>query len=64
MKRASVDVLHNQENLLVALKRLVELSEALVVDLLHNLDLSFHALPPVWLKELEFLIDLDCDLLV
>lgn len=35
-----------------------------MVNLLHDFDLSFHALPSVWLLQLELLVDLDCNLLI
>lgn len=46
------------------LKRFIQLGEALVIDLLHDLDLALHALAPVWLEQLELLVDFDCNLLV
>ena len=64
MQGPTVDVLHDKEHLLVRLKRFIQLGEALVIDLLHDLDLALHALAPVWLEQLELLVDFDCNLLV
>ena len=64
MQRATVDVLHDQEDLLVRLESLVQLREAVMVDFLHDFDLSLHALAPVGLKQLELFVYLDSDLLV
>jgi hypothetical protein len=35
-----------------------------MVNLFHDLDLSFYALSAVWLQQLKLLVDFDCDLLV
>ena len=35
-----------------------------MVNLFHNFDLSFDTFPPIWLKQLELLINLDSDLLI
>ena len=64
VQRAAVDVFHDQEDLLVGLERFVELREALMVYLFHNLYFPFDALPPIRLQQFEFLIYLDSDFLV
>ena len=47
MQRASIDVFHDKEDLLVTLKSLEELCKALMINLFHNLDLSFHTLSAI-----------------
>jgi len=64
MQRPSVDILHNEENLLVRLEGFVQLCEAFMVDFLHNLDFSLDALAAVGFEQLELIVDLHCDLLV
>ena len=64
VKGAAIDVLHDEEDLLVRFKCLKELRQALVIDLLHDLDLSLHALPSVWLKQFELFINLHRYLLI
>lgn len=64
MERASIDVLHYEEDLLVGLKSLEEFGQTLVVQFLHYFDLSLHTLPPVGFQQLQLIINLHCDLLV
>lgn len=64
MERAAIDVFHDKKNLLVRLKRLKELCKALMINLLHNLDLPLDALATIGLEQLELLVNFDCDLLV
>ena len=46
----SVDVLHDQEDLLVRFKRLVQLGDVLMLELLHDLHLSLDTLSSVRFK--------------
>lgn len=64
MEGASVDVLHDQEHLLVRLECLVEFGQAVVVDLLHDFYFPFYTFPAVRLKQLELVVNLDCNFLV
>mgnify|MGYP006110234909 CR=1 FL=1 len=64
VQRAAIDVFHYQEDLLVRLERLIELREALMIDLLHDLYFSLHTFPPIWLQQFEFLVNLDSNLLI
>lgn len=48
----------------MALKCLVKLSQALMVNFFHNLNLPLHTLASVWLEQLEFFINLDSNLLI
>ena len=64
VKTASVDVLHDEEHLLVGFESFIEFGNVLMVQFLHDFHFSLHTLSSVWLKQLELLIDFDCDLLV
>ena len=64
MQTATIDELHNQENLLMGLKGFVKLSNVGVVQLLHNLHFSLDTLSPVGLHQFDLLVYFDSDLLV
>lgn len=64
VQRAAVDVFHDQEDLLVRLECLVELREALMINLLHDLYFSLDTFPSIWLQQFEFLVNFDSNLLV
>ena len=64
MKAATIHVLHDQEDLLVRLEDLVELCNVDMIQLLHDLHLSFHTLASVRLHQLELLVNLHSYLLV
>ena len=64
VQAASVDILHHEENLLVAFEYLKQLCNVLMVQLLHDLHLSLDRLASIWLHKLCFLVDLDSDLLI
>lgn len=50
VQRATVDVLHDQEHLLVRLESFVQLGQTIVIDFLHDFNFSLHALSPVGLE--------------
>lgn len=64
MQAATIDVLHHEEDLLVALEHLEELRDMLVVQLLHDFHLTLDGLAPVWLHQFRLLVDLHSDFLV
>lgn len=64
VQTATVDVLHDEEDLFVALKDFEELGDVLMVQLLHDLHLSLDRLASVGLHELCLLVDLDGNLLI
>jgi len=64
MQRSSINVLHDHKNLLVRIEDLVQLSKAVMVDLLHDFDFSLHTLSSVWVLQLALLINLNRDLLI
>lgn len=64
MEGATIYILHDKEDLFVRLKSFIKLCQALVIDLLHNFDLTFDTLATVGLQELKLLIYLDSNLLV
>lgn len=48
----------------MSVESLVKLGNVRVAKLLNDFDLSFDSLPPIWFKELEFLVNLACYLLL
>ena len=64
VQAAAVDELHDEEDLLVRLKHLVQLRNVLVVQLLHNLHLALDTFASVGLHQFCLLVDLDSDFLV
>ena len=64
VKTASIDELHDQEDLLVRFEGLVELGDVRVVQLLHDLHFTFDTLAPIGFHQLELLVYLDSNLLI
>lgn len=64
MQRTTVDVFHDQEDLLVRLEGFVESSKGFMVDFFHDFDFSLDTLSTVWLEELVLLINFNCNLLI
>ena len=64
VETATVDVFHDEEDLLVALKDFIQFCDVLMVEFFHDFHLSFHRFPPIRLHQLCLLVDLNCDLLV
>ena len=64
MQAASIDILHHEEDLLVALENLKELCDMLMIKLLHDLHLALDRLASVWLHQLSLLVYFDSDLLI
>lgn len=64
MQTASINELHNEENLLVGLEDFIELGNMLMVQFLHNLHFSLHTLPPVWFHQFGLLVNFDGNLLI
>lgn len=64
MERASIDIFHDQEDLLVRFKRLVEFGQTFVINFFHDFDFSFDAFPSIRFEQLELVINLNGDFLV
>jgi hypothetical protein len=64
VQTSSSDVLHHQDHIFGCVDDLIESDDALVLHLLHELDLSFNALPPVWVQQLILLVNLHSYLLI
>ena len=64
MQAASIDILHHEEDLFMALEHLKKLRDVLMVQLLHNLHLSLNRLTSIRLHQLSLLVDLDSNFLV
>jgi hypothetical protein len=57
MQTSTADVLHDQDHVLACINYFVERYNMLVFHFLHQLDLSLHALPSVWVKQLVFFVN-------
>jgi hypothetical protein len=64
MERASVDILHNEEHLLMGFEGFVKLSDIRMVKSFHNFHFSLDTLASVWFKQFNFFINFDGNLLV
>jgi len=64
MQWATIHILHDQEDLLVWLKGFVKFCQTLVINLLHNLNLTLDTFATIWLKKLELLVDLNGNFLI
>lgn len=56
MKRATRHKLHDEKDLLVRIKGLIELRYVLVIEFFHYLDFSFDPLLAIGLKQFELLV--------
>jgi hypothetical protein len=64
VQAATVDILHDQEDLLRRLECFVQLCDVWVIKFLHDLHLALDAFLAIWLDQFDFLVNLHCDLLV
>jgi hypothetical protein len=64
MKGSTTNMFHYENNILSCIDNLKQLNYVLMLNPLHQLNLSFYTLSSIWLFQFIFFINLKCNLLI
>lgn len=64
VQTAPIHILHDNEHLFMTFESLIKLGYVGMVQFLHDFHLPFDWFPPIWLQQLNFIIDFNSDFLV